>query len=155
MVLQIHTQKELGSLLSLSSRFPAFTSTQLLVAKLSALLLSVSPAKHLVKDPDCLFQEPVWHHAPTVHWRLLYSAFGVLQSFRKHNHFRLISLPWNIPLKSWTILSSLVTPCGILLKSQIERASRCLAFVFLQHQCLSSLKTSRPQWGATSVASLV
>lgn len=46
-ILQIHTQKELGGLLSLSSRFPAFTNTPLLVAKLSGLVLSVLPAPNI------------------------------------------------------------------------------------------------------------
>lgn len=50
----INAQKELGSLLSLSSRFPAFTSTLLLVAKLSGLLLSISPAANVSSKTQML-----------------------------------------------------------------------------------------------------
>lgn len=56
LVLQIHTQKEPGSLLSLTSTFSAFTSTRLLAAKLWGLSLWISPA--FVKGPDGLFQGP-------------------------------------------------------------------------------------------------
>lgn len=42
LVLQIHTQKEPGSLPRLTSRFSAFASTRLLAAKLGGLLLLIS-----------------------------------------------------------------------------------------------------------------
>lgn len=110
---------------------------------LGFLALNFTMSKHLIRDPDSLFQEPVWSHTLTAHWTLPCSGFRVLQSFSKHNHFTVTSLPWDVLVRSWTILSVLVTPRGILLNSNTNGFE--VWHSSSQHQCLSSLKTSRPQ----------